>query len=773
MELQSVVARLEAISRRLLLLILSSGLSRIILALTGLAAFTFLLDYSLDLPRPVRIVVLLLAAGILAIQAVRHLVLPLSGKPTLDELALMAERADPGLNDQLISAIQLDRDLRAGTAVESPELIRKLVDETARKLERYDFRRAVDLRPARKPLLLALLAVAAASGVAAYRADLADIWFRRQILIQDTAWPRRHHLILMVLDEAKYDPAISEDGRTVTLHVSERTPLQVRVTDARGDLPDEVELVTRFDGDDEPQRIAMGRTQGNDYFQHIFPPLVRSVSFHAVGGDDRDDHPRYVVNVARAPRITRYYAEYAPPPYTGMEPRTLPDANISAPEGTRITMHFEANMPLQTFDLVFDSQGTASLSPAPDGSYRYSFVVENNDFYTYQLRGENGVSSVDGPRYVVTAQTDQPPRVAVDMPRTTSLLLTPRALLPFRGTATDDYGVTSLAIRWGEDPRDLSHGEIPIEGNSLLSPPGSRQIPFFHVLELADLELPARPARADSSAREQGPVQAGDRLALRFLVTDNRSTGAVPEPHRTFGDYEYLVQVLSPEDLEREMGQRQSRLRSRVEEIQHLVEARLLEVDAAAADLRGEDGGDDIQSLLWKLEQDQNRITVELKASSRQFITAYDSYLWNRVEEGALTNNMILNLSRSWRAGRTDDPFRIYGEAVAAVRPLVNETEMMGRLTAILDIFLATAAELSPEVQRQISRAALMTSRDDRLDRVLESRELMRRLRDALILLKTKLEAWEDYLDVVQKLRNLLDQQKGIRERIEDLTNRK
>jgi hypothetical protein len=42
-----------------------------------------------------------------------------------------------------------------------------------------------------------------------------------------------------------------------------------------------------------------------------------------------------------------------------------------------------------------------------------------------------------------------------------------------------------------------------------------------------------------------------------------------------------------------------------------------------------------------------------------------------------------------------------------------------------------------------------------------------------LLLLKSKLEAWEDYLVVVQKLRNLLDQQRGIRAEIEELTNKK
>jgi hypothetical protein len=773
MELRSVIAALKGLSRRLLLRIVLLGTSRLVLVALLLCFATFFADWTLDLPKAVRTVLLAGSGLLLLIEVGRHLIAPLLRKPSVDELALLAEASDPALNDQLISAIQLERDLRANSAVESPEMIQALISETATRFKHHRFQKAVSLRPCVRPLTLATLAIVGTAVLANAFPDHAGLWIKRQLLLRDDPWPRKHHLILSVADESKYDRDVSDDGKTITLHVSERTPIQVRVSDENGELPDEVELVTRFEGDEEDQRIAMGRTSGNPYFQHIFPPLVRSVTFHAVGGDDRDDFPSYSIRVARAPRITRYFAHYDPPAYTGLEAKTLPDANITAPEGTRITMNFEANMPLESFGLLFENQGAQSLTANAEGVYRTSFVVDSNDFYTYQLKGENGVSSVDTPRYVITSQSDQAPRIAIDMPRATSLLLTPQALIPLRGTVTDDYGVTRIGIRYGADARDLDAGEVAIEGASLLEPLGSRQVPFFHVLPVGDLILPARAAGPDSAPREQGPVTIGDRLAFKFLATDNRSTSAAPEPHRSFGDYEYLVQVLSVEDLEREMAQRQSRLRNRVEEIQHLTEARILEIEEIVAGLRTPTGAQPESSRLWQLDQDQNRITVELKASARQFITSFDAYLWNRVDEGALTDNLISNLSRAWRASTTDDPFKIYGEAVTTVKPLVDETKTMGRLTAILALFLQTSAELSPEIQRQISRATLMAEPENRLESLLLALDMEQKLRDDLVLLKTKLEAWEDYLDVVQKLRSLLDQQRGIREKIEDLTKKK
>ena len=775
MKLQSVIERLHALRRRLLRRILALGISRLVLVGVGLIFLTLLLDWALDLPRAVRAVLLVGGLALLAWQAVLHLIRPLRRKPDIDELALMAERADPQLNDQVISAIQLERDLENGTAVESPELIKATISDTAQRFGKHTFRNAVNLKPTVKPMLLAGAALLATGALAASFPDVASLWFRRQVLLSNDQWPREHDLIITIVDMEKFDPVTSDDGSEITLHVSERTPLQIQVHNAKGALPPEVELMTTFEGqENELQQIAMGRSQGSEIFQHIFPPLVRSLSFYAEGGDDDDERPIYHVKVARAPRVTRFWADYDPPSYTGMEKRNLPDANITAPEGTRITMHFEVNMPTSVFELAFENRGAEVLTPGENGQFTHSFVLDSNDFYSYRIKGANGVNSPDVPRYVITCSTDLPPRVAIDMPRSSNLILTPNALVPLRGVASDDYGITAIELRLGEDGQNLTLPAQKFEGDSLLQPLGSRQVSFFHPLAIDQIVLPAREANADNPPRPERNVAEGDRLAFRFLVADNRRTSAQPDPHRTFGDYEYNAIILSPEDLQRELAQRQARLRGRVDDLHQLVEARLLEMDDLLKSLRsnGPQGAEG-QARFWKLDQDQNRISVELKASARQFIVAYDGYLWNRVEEGALTDNMISELGAAWRKGTTEDVFKIYGEAVDAVRPLVDELEVMGRLTAILDLFISTAAELSPEVQRQVSRAALVNNHEDRLDRLAEAQDLERRLRDDLVTLKAKLEAWEDYLDVVQKLRSLLDQQQGIREKIEDLTNKK
>jgi len=741
----------------------------------GLAAATLVLDYTLRLPTAVRAVLLILSLGCLAFIALKHLLRPLLAKPSLEELALMAERADPALKDQVISSIQLEKDLQSGQAVESPELIRATIADTAARFSSHSFSGAVDLRACRKPMLLAITAVLLFGGFGVARPETFGLWVRRQLLLQDVPWPREHTLILSITDLERFNREEERDGRRIVLHVPERTPLQVQVSEANGKLPDEVDLVVRpLEGGDE-QSISMGKSPKNDYFQHIFPPLTRSIVLFAEGGDDDDGVPEYIIHVDQAPRVTGFMADYDHPAYTQLPARTLPDANISAPEGTRITMRFDVNMPLTRFDLELDSSGTLELTPGPNGSYVHSFVVEGNDFYTYRLKGDNDVHSADVPRYVVTAEADQAPRVAVEMPAYTGLFVTPNATIPLKGVASDDYGVTEVGVRWGDDGERLDDGAIIFTDEDIVGAKlGDDRLPFFHSLNVGGVVMPAREAQGDNPARAARPIQVGDRFAFRFLAADNRKTASQPLPHRTFGDYEYQVQVLSSEDLQRELAQRQVRLRTRVRDIATLVETRKDDTRNLINEIKGEKlDATKIQSSLWRLDQGQQRVTIELKATARQFMRVYDGYLWNRIDEGALTEKLIGLLTASYRSGQAGDIFQIYGNAVAQVKPIVDDSTIIGRLTSITELLVRTAAERSPEAHRRLQRANLVATQDDRLEQLESAHEMQRLLHDDVVLLIEKLEAWEDYLDVIQGFKDLLDMQRGIRADIQKLTKKK
>lgn len=772
MQLDTIVSRLHRLSGRLLLKILLRGTPLVLAAAAGWAVISFLLDYALRVPTPVRGVFMLLGAGLVGFVALRHLIRPLLRRPSVDELALMVERADPGIRDQLISAVQLERDLESGRAVESPELIRALVSATAERFRGYPMSRAVSLGACSRPLFGGLAAAVLIGGlVLAFPAE-SGLWVQRQLLLKDTPWPRETELVITIPDVERYSPE-QRDGRTV-LHVPERTPLEVRVT-AKGVLPAEVELVTSTPEQPElSQPISMGRPQDRTYFQHIFPPLARSLVFHARGGDDDDGRPVYVVHVDRAPRVTAFQAHLDYPGYTGLEDRTLTEPNLAAPEGTAVTFRFTTNMAMQEFVLAFEKGGEHRLQPDENGSYQHTFTVTGSDFYTYRMRGVNGVKAPEAPRYVLTAEVDQPPRILVDLPEQTDLLVTPRAALPLKGRAMDDFGVTEVGFRWGDRAKTLDYGARDFQGKELLDPPGGRTVGFFAPVPVSELVVPAEAGGRGEDGMERRPPREGDRMTLVFRVADNRRTEARPEPHRVFGDFEYRLQVAAAEEIERELTQRQTQLKRWAHRLAEMVLAR---VEASRGFLDnpeggGEEGDAGLRSRLLRMEQEQGRVTQELVNLSRLYLRVYDGYLWNRLDPGNLTERLISVFTGLYREPGEAEKLDLLGQAVDEVRPVLDENEAMGRLTIILDLLVRGANERSPRAHQLLARAGLVTGADERERLLQEALAEQEQLYQEILMLSEKLKEWEDYMEVVQKIRDLMESQKGIADKIERLTRK-
>jgi hypothetical protein len=750
MTLDRLLRKLGALAAKRRRVAAALGVSALIVAAVLLAFATAALDYWLRLPTAVRVVHALLCAGLLGRLLWKRLATPLLETFGVEDAAIAVEKSVPALNDRLISLLQLRASVEKGEGVASEELVRDAEDRALADLENVDFSKAIDAGAAGKPLLFALVSVVVAGAAAIAAPEETSIFVRRCLLFQDAKWPRATTLELTVVDGERFARFV-EDGREV-FHVPERTPLQIRV-DVRGVVPSTVELVAApVDGGEKPRVFAMGRPGGKDYFQHIFPPLSHSLVLHAVGGDDDDADPKVEIRVSRAPRITRSTTLVTPPAYTGAPPRTATEANLAAPEGSGLAFRFETNIPLESFELVFDKAGVVKLAPDPEGAYVHETTLDQSDFYTYRLKGGNGVLSTEAPRYVLTAEPDQVPRVQMDMPAQTTMFASPRAVIPIRGVATDDYGVTSIETRWTSDGETLLNA-IPLAGGDLLKPVPGPQIPFYRDLSLSDF----------------GDLKTGGRARFKLLVSDNRKTTAQPEPHRQFGDYEYSIQVLEPADVERELIQRQTRLRDRVRELVVLAESRLSET---AELLRAPEGdlGAAFAARLAAVETGQNRITVELNAAGRQFMRVFEGYLYNRLDQGNLTEKLLVVLSEIYRSTTESDPYKTYGEALNRVRAQASEGELMGRLTVILDLFVKTAAEKSPEAVRLLAKSGLSADANDRSESLRGAKAVQESLVEDLRALEDKLEAWEDYMDVIQGLRDLIELQQGVKGKAERLT---
>ncbi len=780
---------LDAVRGRLRLRILLAGGARVLRDATALALATFAVDIALEPPRPVRILLAVTCVATVLLSAWRHFAKRLATKFSDDELALLVERSHPELNDRVISALQLGRDLASGATSESPDLIRATILDAERATTSLHVGRAVPMGPIARPLFLASFAIALATTLVALRPEWAKLWVERYIFLKDTPWPRATSLRLVVTDEERYAKE-TVDGRVV-LHVPERMPLQVQV-EAIGVVPDEVELVIAPADDPSSEApVTMGRAAGKGWFQHNFPPLDRSIMIHARGGDDRDRDPTIEIRVDRAPRVTGLATTLEFPAYTGLAPRTGDERNLTLPEGTRVAMSFKVNLDLEAFDIVSEKAGTVRLQSDTDGTYRYAFVASVSDFYTWRLRAKSGVPSADVPRYVLTVAPDTPPRVTLDSPASTSLVVTPDAVIPFRGIATDDHGISSIEIRYSRLEEGLPYA-LPLGAEDLVltapTPTTGITSTMKRVAFASDIDVSkfAPPAESQPAAKPAGGVdvnttlatpdapKADDRIRFRLLVSDNRVTPDHPEPHRQYGDAEYRIEIKKRDEVERDLAQKQTRLRDRVRDLLRLAEARLTEAEDLVT--RSSSGSDGPVSSLAKsfqvTESGQSRVTAEVAVSARQFSRVFDGYLYNRLDPGPLTNRLLGALLRLWRERPAEDALVLYGRALEEAKNAVSDTQLLGRLVNILDLFIRSATVTSPEATRRLGQAALASTPEARLAEAKAAIAAQKSLVEDLRLLEDRLLAWEDYLDVVQGLQDLIELQKGIRSKAEKLSNK-
>ena len=212
-------------------------------------------------------------------------------------------------------------------------------------------------------------------------------------------------------------------------------------------------------------------------------------------------------------------------------------------------------------------------------------------------------------------------------------------------------------------------------------------------------------------------------------------------------------------------------MRERVAEIVQLAEAPEDETEKLIAALQAAaPGAKPTPEQLATIEAGQSRITFELAGLTRQFQRVFDGYLYNRIDPRNLTEKLLVVIAdlyggspRSTRSSSTARRSRGSG-------PQASESELMGRLTLILDLFIRCAAERSPEVGRRLAQAKLVLAKTESVGFLRSAVEMQKVLIEDLKALEEKLEAWEDYLDIVQGFKDLLDLQKGIRKKAEQLT---
>jgi hypothetical protein len=519
---------IRRLARRLLRAIrLSAGTVGVSVVLFGVFGF-FVLSYSLDFLLPDHLDlfqrVLMLAMGVAAIGLLtyRFAVLPQTGRYSLDSLVLALERTHPGLNDVLISSLQLERRLARGDTSMSRTLARRVIDRGL-----AEARRVNALAPIARDQVntfggTGLACVAALAICFAIPWLHAGTWFSRNVLLRSDQYPQRTALKLYwnVRGEIWQE---APPGATIPVARGGKLALEVRA-DPQKVVPAHAYVRYEFDAGSRgelrtgPHGTGLGASRFRFTFAEVSSPMRLTIR----GGDylPPEDKAWWRVRVLERPEVSRVRVHCDFPAYTRLAPKDFDSARSQAeladlrlPVGTKMTLTVTATKPIvsarvvSTGDVVGNRMNETAMALPKVTEFSVPLIVIKGGELFVELWDFEDVSNQSALQLKLTALPDETPSVTART-KGVSDVITPVATVPLLLALGDDWGNRSGAISCTSSGRKKPYD---LQEITQLLGEGGRPVRFG-------------PARIEGLYQWDVTLldtKPGDTLTFKVQVTDN------------------------------------------------------------------------------------------------------------------------------------------------------------------------------------------------------------------------------------------------------------
>lgn len=711
-----------------------------LLAVTG----SFLADYALVLPRGARGVLLAAGAIFLALGVWRRIVRPLRLELGDTELAILVEKAHPGLSQELLTAVELTRPGSESAAHVSPALIENVVRRVEEKVESIPFDQVLSLGRFRKKVAATGAGLALLAGLAATSPSLAALWASRNLFLSSSAWPRSTELRLV--------------RPSTPIRVAVGDPLTLEVEAVRG-APASLVIQSVF-----PDRPLVADTvpeTSSGFYQKTFENVSRPFRLRILGGDD--ELGPYEVEIHLRPRIDmsslRLWCEF--PASTGLAPtpenEPIRFGNLKVPVGTRVKYRLAANVPIVGAYFVLQgapapgverpagdgtpvppatgaSRGEAAPAPVevwpdpaavqlpidPSGELSGSFEVKESGQYYFQLEARDGFRNRKPDRFRIEAILDQKPLVKVLDPERLTEEVTAVARLPVKVSASDDYRVVSARIsglyfapaadRGVEQSRPLGRWGAPSATEGAAQTPPAPGVAPGAVAE-DEILLPIESLVTGTG----GPPVAGGRFQFWAEASDSAAQVGLSQEH-TFQIVEKddLLRVLTDQlmivrDQLRDAVRKEKSARKDLEELQGQIALldKLPEKDA---------------TKLFRHRQDQHRITQALEREVEEL---------NRILVRTARNAVGDEAWRGWVSGVHDDVSLAARKGSPAIEQTIELLQREAPVNPVTAGRLGGVATAQRDLERDLENIVLRLSEfGDKNAQLQRLREIRRRLDD-------------------------------------------
>lgn len=701
-------------------------------------------------------IVMLAAVGVILIVVLVRLIGRRIFVPITDSnAATLLERRFPQLNDSLLTAVVLSNRLSESDSTDilltsenademsafqtTTDLNREMLAETCREAESrigdVDLRQVFNPRPLWLHCSAATLLTISVALFAVLFTTEFGVWARRTLAMSDDLWPRKTHLTILGFNDGVQKVARGSDLEIV-VQADTRMPRVPEVV--------EIRYQTEGGGRGRATMDRRGVARGpNDHFQeyaYTFRGVLANIQFDVVGGDHRVRGRRILA--VDSPTISQMTLDCELPAYINRQQTPLPVTGVmQVPMGSRVTVRAsQANKEIVSVRVVT----IVADRPSPAKTLSQSDMTADHRGFSYPLppltadtmllftlTDTDGIQSRDPVRLMLVPVPDASPQMTVRLDGI-GTAITPTARVAVTGRIDDDYGVGRVWFERAIDQQEPRTRTIA----DLSSAPA--------VYTLGDEGLDVR----------ELALKPGQRLLVGVKAADLRDLGNGPN---ISASERWLLDIVTPEQLRAMLEARELVLRQRFEQLlQEMTETRdLLSRLQLASDKPAE--------LAKKPDSPKTTPCGEPGEEAAADSPERQRDLRFMRVQGALTNCRkgapeIVSVAESF-----DDICK------QLVNNRIDTEELKNRLKrGIAEPLHTIADKMFPELDRRIEE--LQSVLDDPQQASLlrdaaqhQAEEIileMRKIRDRMIEL-------EDFNEVVELLRNIVEMQKQLHEQTE------
>jgi hypothetical protein len=611
---QIIERKIAGLRRKLTGWLTVHGLGRWLLIVCGLIIADIFIDRMFEMDFAQRAIMLVVMATVAIYFFFTKVIKPLLTRMSDDALIYQVEQKHEGTQEKILASLQLARQSDLATTGASQQLVDATIESGITKAQSIDFSQTLNHKEHTKDLgllgggvfLLATLAI----GI--FLSQFFGTWFSRNVMLTQRQWPQPTYLVIQG----------AEDGRMLLPLGSKHKQI---VTITEDSTVTDVEVDLEVEGASGNRTIyPMSRTGKLDGRQRVFEINVtnefrfRARSANGVTTDWVD------VDYVQPPAVVDLKLNVTLPPYTGLAAVPLSgNGPHGVLQGSTLSIAATTNKPLKAASLV--AGGIKTAIPI-SGSSKQAFEItipesgSTNELsggdYELKLTDESGLGNLRRSKFAITIKEDSPPKLRADL-LGISGLVTPRAIIPVSFQAVDDYGLNQMFFdcRWkmGEQETETVK-QINFDGLPEQRPAVAAK--DVGVLSLETLQL-----------------QPGMNLRMKVSAEDTR-----PQTPGVSSSQEFLLRVVSEEELRADLLRREIEQRKAFEQIYQAQMELTAEIEAVAASVPQPDIGVDQfhsqrESKMISMIRDQKGVGTSIDRIANRFEEFLVEVKNNRLDE--------------------------------------------------------------------------------------------------------------------------------------------